>query len=324
MKIALNIALWALIVWVFTRFHLPGNTLFFSALQNSGHGVVFFILTIFALKTLGASSHFVSLPSIAIFIVMIAIGLSIETLQHLTGRGASASDLIMNGAGIVSAFILFYAKYRKSCFVPSFFLSILALLLLAWCVHKPFVYVITELYEKPLPILNDFDSTGAGVKILVNDADFAIADHSSVWASNSTRSLKVDFLPGIWPTIVFQETHSRWCDYDQLQFDVLNLNVGSIRLETRVDDASIDFPEHAFMTVSRTLENGAGKVVIPLAELALDALERGEPTFADVTSFMLYLHNNRQTKSLYFDNFRLGKKLIDQKRECSKRIEKEK
>ncbi|CAN0468920.1 unnamed protein product, partial [Hapterophycus canaliculatus] len=90
------------IVFSFTFLQLPGNTLFWNSLQNSGHAIVFAGLCVVAMYLL----HHLHRKHTLLHIICVGLGLSalgilIEFTQQITGRGASPSDLLMNTAGIV-------------------------------------------------------------------------------------------------------------------------------------------------------------------------------------------------------------------------------
>jgi len=315
-KVLLNFGAWLAVLWVFTRFQLPVNSLFYNALQNSGHGIVFFMLTIFALTSLAFRFRRVVPLSLVVAANLFMLGTAIEFVQYLSGRGASFSDLVMNGSGIVSGAILFHLFKVELRWPVQLMLSVIAIGSIAWAIHKPAMYAFAELTEKPLPTLYDFDTMGSGIKLLPRNTEIIIGDHSSVWSTNQSESLEVVFKPGTWPSIVFQEPPINWCDYDTFLFDVYSPLPEAVRLNVRVDDDSINYPDHSFMTIRRMIEPGEEQVIVHFAELVDDASNRGTPTFQEMSSFQLFIASNQKQKMLYFDNFQLKKSRPDVHSHC--------
>ncbi len=306
-KTLLNAAVWLGMLWVFTRFQLPGNSLFANALQNSGHGLAFFVLTILSMSSLRPSLQKILSSGLFLTLLLFLLGVVIELLQHLSGRGASLPDLVMNASGIVSGGITYYLIRAKLRWTVRLLLAAVAVSSIAWVLHKPAIYVFAELIERPPPMLNDFDAVGSGIKVLPRHAEINIGDHSRMWPTNLSKSVKVSFGQGDYPSIIFQEPPASWCDYDTFVFDVYSPLPEGVNLYIRIDDDSIDYLNHSFMTVRRMIEPGVGQVSIPFDEFANDASERGEPMFNEMSRYQLFTLNNDQSKVLYFDNFRLTK-----------------
>jgi len=316
-RILFNVAIWSVILWVFTRLHLPVESLFYNALQNSGHGIAFFVLTFFAMASFSHRLRRIRVLTLVVSVILFLLGATIELVQQLSGRGGSFSDLVMNGSGIVSggiAYCLFKAKLNWTVRLP---LAILAIGSIAWAIHKPAVFAFAEFIEKPLPTLNDFNAMGSGIKLLPRHTEIDIGNHAQVWPENSSQSLKVSFGRGLWPSVVFQEPPLSWCDYDTFVFDVYSPMSKAVRLYVRIDDESINFPDHSFMTARRMIEPGAGQVIIYFDDLADDARERGMPTFNDMSGFQLFMPgNNDRPKVLYFDDFKLMKSGTSTRFDC--------
>ena len=314
-KIAFNITLWSLLVWAFTKFHLPRDSLFYNALQNSGHGIVFFILTIIAIWTFYSSNSRLWKSAFLLVSTLFLLGVIIESVQHLMGRGASLDDIAMNGAGIVSGFVFFSLLKVRFGWLARLGMACVVLSLNVWILQKPAAYVYADLIEHPLPELNDFERIGSGIKLSPRSAAVKISRYSQVWADNASRSLRVEFGPGKWPSVIFQELEKSWCGYGALRFDAFSPLGETIPLRIRVDDRSLDIPDYS-MTVGRTIEPGTNEIVIPLSEFALNARNRGSPRFTGISSFQVFLPGNDRDRILYFDNFRLGK-LTETKFTCS-------
>ena len=304
LRIAISLALCGLMLWVFTQYTLRGDTLFYRALQNSGHGLGFLLLTLMLLVLTRAKGKddLRRLPVIAA--LLFALGIGIELVQHLTGRGFSASDLVMNSAGIVSACTLYFLATRKVTRKVIAALLVIAALPMLWVISEPALYVAAKFIQYPLPELNDFDSTLSMVKVSTRHSNTKVSEFTQ-WPSNSSKSLRVTFTRGRWPSVYFREPVAQWCAFEALVFDTYNPNGNVVTIRVRVDDPAIGYKNHSFMTVSRPLEPGANAVSVPFDELRETARERGMATFKHITGFQIFLVDNEEPVSIYFDNFRL-------------------
>jgi len=169
--------------------------------------------------------------------------------------------------------------------------------------YKPTHYLISNTFTPGAPILMNFDFIGASAKVRGYGSHVEIATHSKQWPENQSKSAKVTFNPGKWSSMRVLETADNWKGYDWFTFKVLNKNTTEIDLMIRVDDYSINYIDHSFMSIPRQIPIGASKVRISLEELAAEARERGKASFDEVKKFLVYIPGNKATNTLYFDDF---------------------
>lgn len=302
------------IVLTFVFVDLPGKTLFWSAVQNSGHTLAFLLLTLFLLFRSEKVRNNGLLSIITLAVTMLCVGLLIEFGQYLTGRGASYKDMLLNMAGIGSACLLFVGFKSKELnlnrTMSARYLScVVAALLLAWAFRTPATIFFMERMETSLPTLLHFDNRLASLKIRAENAHATIGRFDQIWPDNSTNSLKVEFNPGRWPTVQFLEPPYDWREYTMLQFEIVNPNSLELAMYVRIDDASLGEGDDDHMTVQRIVPPlTTVKIEIPFDEFRKQAFRGqhpGKPTLGKVQSVLIYLSQEVEIKTLYFDRFDL-------------------
>lgn len=300
MTIIANLILWLIVVWTLTSLHLPGNSLFINALQNSGHGAVFFIVSAVALWSLRAKKRNTPLRVTLCLVLILLVGVGIEVVQAFSGRGISMLDLLLNAGGTCTAYSIFLAIHskRQTIKISAY---LMAIILTSWCFHQPAEYLTATIFAKPLPILADFERVGSMAKVQPDNTTLNEGNHASIWPANSSRSLKVDFHPGRWPSVRFLEPYPEWVEYSQFTFQVMNTTQRVLPIRIRVDDASIEYPDRSFMIAKRNLMPGLNHVSVSLEELAIDARGGSSPSFKQISQFLFFLPNNEFDVTLVFD-----------------------
>jgi len=303
--ILFNIIFLSLLLLLFVNFHLPGNTLFWNSLQNSGHTIAFLLATILTLKSIALTKLASTTAYLLALTLLFLIGTLIELVQHLSGRGVSASDLLLNTIGIVIGACFFIASDKRTNAKLSLKVSmfILAIVLTGWVMYKPTHYLISNTFAPDIPKLMDFDFIGASAKIRGYGSDIEIATHTEQWPENQSKSAKVTFKPGKWSSMRVLEAAENWNGYEWFTFKVLNKNTTEIKLMIRVDDQSINHVDHSHMSTRRQIPIGTSTVRISFKELAAEAQERGEAKFDQIKRFLVYIPRNKTTTTLYFDDF---------------------
>ena len=295
----------------FTYLELPSRSLFWSAVQNSGHAFVFAGLALIFLWLFHAHLKR-SLPfSVALaFAGLELLGFIIELAQHATGRGASISDVFMNTVGIVGGGSLYLAaclireRRKVGQAIAAFILSGACL---AWSLQWPFLYLVSATQRPHLPLLTDFEHLAAHLYVSGNGSTQSIAEHAS-WTANGTQSLRVTFQPGRWPNVAFLEPEANWSGYSQISFIGYNPQETPLVLSIRIDEQALGPLDDDRMTVKRTVPSGDFAVTIPFDEFRANAARRGRPgiaTFERINGYVVFVAGVESTLVLYFDNFKL-------------------
>jgi len=305
MKIAINVILWLFLYWVFTSFNLPYNTLFWNALQNSGHGLVFLLITFIAINTFVRRNSRKPLLLVVILIIVFLLGVLIELAQHYSGRGASSNDLIMNSVGIVIGAALCLQTNGQVKLAERIVLVPLTIVLISWCLHKPAILLVSNLISPSLPVVMNFESIASPYKIHTDKTRVQISEHQPTWPDNNTKSIKVTFSPGRESNFGIMEPPKNWSNYNWLTFRAFSQYATSKKLILRVDDQSIGIPDYSFMTISVNVPTGSSLINVPLEQLASDKRLANKPSLDQITVMYLYIPDNETLTTLYFDDFEL-------------------
>lgn len=291
---------------------LPGNTLLWRAIQNSGHTLIFAILSATVLVLLMKLENIP--PKSALILCcssLFVLGILIEFGQHLTGRGASVDDLTFNSAGIVvgCGLAIFSLPSTKSIFsyINKWLIAIAGGVAIAWSLKWPAIYLFAGLLRPSSPILADFENAGTHHFISGNGSSSNIVTYPS-WKRNPSRSLQVQFDPGRLPSVQFLEPMKNWSDFSQLTFDVFNAAEQPMQISLRIDDQTLGPHNEDHMTVARIVPEGGHHVVINFEDFKADAIQRNRPglaSFKNIRSFMVFVGTTDVRATLYFDNFAL-------------------
>ena len=300
-----NIALWLVLVLIFTTMQLPQNTLFWKSLQNSGHSLGLCLATIITLCTI--SFRFNSRTSMYWFIaaIMIVLSILIELLQHLLGRGASFRDLVLDAAGVAAGILIVAGFKSKLTSKAKYFMIALGIMILAWSLKIPAKLYIVEQFSPPAPILFNFETVGTAEKIQTYKSEVVISEHAKIWPANNSNNLKVIFSPGRWPSVYFLEPFTDWSNYSLFAFFVFNIQNDSVKMRIKITDDSIGILNESFMTVTAIIPPGYSAVRIPFTDFIKHTYGSGQPTFTEISKITFFLPNPDEPKTLYFDDLRL-------------------
>ena len=305
-------ALLLAVVLAFTFLHLPGNTLFWQALQNSGHAVVFGTLAVIALDLMVRLKNVSLCKSIAsVSFGLTVMGLVIELAQQATGRGASVHDMVLNLAGVISGCCLYAgvrAFWRSGVHrgrAVMFLVTGVATMM--WSLQWPVIYFVFGFQRPQIPNLADFENRGAQLFISGTGTTFDVAQHSE-WTENQSRSLRAQYEPGHWHNIYLVEPEEDWSTFNHLTFRVFNPSKSEVTISVRIDDRSLGDLDDDHMTLKQQVPTGSSQVVLGFDQFKADALKRtrpGKATFKEIHGFMVFLGRTKHSTTLYFDDFRL-------------------
>ena len=302
----------------FTSFQLPGRGRFVHALQNSGHGLAFAALALASLLWLGLVRTIRPARLVAgVALALFALGAGIELAQHLTGRGATSADLLMNALGIVcgAAFALAARKTALrepgaagSRTAPRVAAAGLGALALLWCLRLPIAILAIDAMAPRLPGLADFEQPFALAKLGDGSTPAAVAlvEADPRWPDNPTVALEARFPTGTWPGFRLVEPDGNWRGHAALAFEALNPQAHPVRLNVRVDQRAAE--EDIFWSASTVLAPGPNPVRIALEamrpDIALDDRPDHEP-FVDVSQVLFFLSRPKAPATLLIDDVRL-------------------
>ncbi|GMR16776.1 MAG: hypothetical protein BMS9Abin31_1154 [Gammaproteobacteria bacterium] len=216
----------------------PTNSLWWREAFNSGHTVLFVILSFFIYRQLKVTTRFSN--DLAIYFLVLFIGLLfgvlIELLQKLVQREASLSDFygdffgLMAGLCLIAAYNLKKIQYKK---LTTVFLIITGTVFLFTGVY-PLIKLSWHYIERfnAFPVIADFDSNWSSSFVRFNNVDM-------LWVPGSKQDISlypVRFNQGIYPAISVFETEPDWSNYQVLRMNIFSENEDNIVLGLRIHD----------------------------------------------------------------------------------------
>lgn len=299
----------ALVVLSFVTIELPGKTLLSGAIQDTGHTLAFFALTFACLMFLQKRITGIR----ALFLLaclLIGIGLLIEAMQAMSGRGFSRGDLLRNCLGIVAAYASFMAIRRRAAIqgTTRIFMVLVATGMIGLGVNKVARLLISKHFGPSVPQLISFDQWYADLWIETRRAHASVAVHIDSWPSNSTKSVRVRFDSGRWSMVRLLEPPADWTGYDTLSFTVFNPSSSSREVMVRIDEWDNELSLRRGTTIRQHLASGQSVITLDFAQIRhrISAeYNYKSPPLTKVRAITLIIRRNEQPIELFFDNFYL-------------------
>ena len=295
-----------LTAWLLIHYQLPGNTQFLKALQNSGHALIFFCLSLIicvSLRRLRLFKQRKIMAAVAI-LICICVNAFVEIIQAGINHQSSWSDLLLDTAGAVAGGLLFISFYTTQKRRTLLIVSVVALLL--YSLSSPIYWLYANFNRNyAFPIIADFDNTWLN---LYFDTEYSarhqILKAPEEWRDNQSQVIKVDFDTGPWPGLITSDVVRNWGSYHHFVFDIYNPHSQTLELVLRIHDAQHN-NRHADR-FNRTFNVVPGYTQI---KVAINEIQNGpknrELDIKNIVGFMVYMSHPAQSYTLYFDNFRL-------------------
>ena len=300
--VLLNIGIGLVILVVFTTTSLPSGSHFWGSLQDAGHGLAMCFAAFICISTMvWISPQHLKKIFIITPLALFALGILIEAVQFVIGRGAYANDILLNTAGIVAGLCfstVFSTKFRS---LMKLFWVILGFFLLTWCIHKPAYLVAQRLLSPALPVTENVDQFAENALIEHGYSTYNIGNHQAVWPLSEGNSLRVTYSPSRWSHVRFTLAPEDWSNYSALTREVFNAEADVVRLKVKLDYKTETGLPGANMKARRDLQPGHTSLNMSFEEFAKEVYG-GEPNFANVERMTLYVSNPSSNVTLYFDN----------------------
>ncbi|WP_045859304.1 VanZ family protein [Teredinibacter purpureus] len=292
--------------WLLFFYKLPGTNLFWSALQNAGHALLFLGLSlsvsfIFHYYVFNQRKRFVVGFTIASCLIF---GGGVELIQSQVGREASWSDFWLDLAGTLSGVSLYFvallAGWKKLPFL------IASGVLMSLSLAEATKWRLGEYYrEKAFPVIADFDNDWLNI--------YAYAAYNGVlefvpapvgWHNNTSVAARLMMKPAPWPGMTLREVRRDWSGYESFSFDVYNPQPSDVMLVMRIHDEAHKNKHNDRFNRTIMLAPGAHHIEIPLVKVKLAPKDR-EMNMQRIETVMFYSYQLETELILYFDNVRL-------------------
>ncbi len=198
---------------------------------ESGHFVLFFMITMGARQVLGSLSLKVFFVGSVAFGFL--FGLATEVLQLLVGRSFEWKDLINDLVGVFSALCLIYGienktKIERIVAIFSFvFFSLIGISSLIVSIYDD--YIMTSQF----PVLSNFETP---FQLLRWDNAWAELSISKEIKHKGSNSMKVMFTPGKYPDITLNHFIHDWSNFQFIELSVFNPSEKSYELVFKIYD----------------------------------------------------------------------------------------
>jgi VanZ family protein len=248
---------------------LPGESRLIFSLQDSGHFLIFTLLT---LVTLWSTDKVKKRSIWLVMTLILSFGILIEFVQHLIGRDPSLYDVLMDLLGIIAGVVLYLGLIRRSL-SPYLAMIILVLLTLsAFSQPMQWLYVY-QLRAEQFPNLVNLDSyfsrqllEGSGGGEIY---PIPLPKDQGIPADLGTDScVYVSLVKGRWPGVDMQEPEPDWRDYKTLEVGIYSDQVEDMTLVLRVHDQDHNRKYSDRFNRRLPVQPGYNHFSLPLSEIA--------------------------------------------------------
>lgn len=294
-------------LWLLFIYRLPGDNAYWAALQNSGHALIFFVLSIsFAslLSSIFDQSNFLKILLVC-FILCAAFGGGVEILQSQYNRQASWPDFWLDIAGTTSGLLVYVAfvcgREKRILFLC------LALVPLSISFYEPLKWKFAEVHrEKRFPVLADFDDSWLNLYVEARySGELLYVDAPSAWKEKKGKVAQLNFLPGSWPGMYLVEVERDWRRYSTLQFEIFNPSSKPATLVLRVHDSEHTHRHKDRFNRTFRVKPGSHRFAVDLADIE-SAPKSRKMNMYHVDQVFIYMARPKQPYTLYFDNIQLN------------------
>jgi VanZ family protein len=247
---------------------LPGDSRLIHALQDSGHFLIFTLLTLAALWPYRKLSN---RPVWLIMSLLLLFGILIEAVQSLIGREPSLYDLFMDLLGIAAGGVL-YAGIMRRTFTPGISMVISLLLTLAAFSAPLHWLTVYQVRAAQFPRLIDLDNSFS--RELIEGSLGGVVQHIEVpedWLMppdvDVASCAYVSLLEGRWPGLLMREPEADWHGYEKLELGIYSDQPIALPLRLRVHDQSHNNQYHDRYNRRLTLQPGYNHFSLPLSEI---------------------------------------------------------
>lgn len=280
---------------------LPADTLWLRELFNSGHSLVFIVITLilFEYVSIRLKGYHPVAISLVVLLAAFLVGVFIEALQGLLQREASVADLRRNLFGIIAGISLaIYIQQKawrhKLVLLPviliSLFYASYSLLELSWGYYQR---------NKSFPLLTEFEKPWTAKFVRLNNVVFqGIVDKK---IPLETTRFKFRFDPGLYPGMSIIEPVANWSEHQSLHFDVFSTNIDDVKIVLRVHDKqhNQDFGDR--FNQQFILQPGLNRIAVELAAIR-DAPYNRSIDMANIAGVQLFVPDVDETLFLEVSN----------------------
>ncbi|OED38097.1 hypothetical protein AB833_20600 [Chromatiales bacterium (ex Bugula neritina AB1)] len=252
--------------------NLPDNSLLWSAVQNSGHFVIFTLLSCFTFRILRPTRfHTAPLHQLLICAALLALASLIELIQGvIPGRDASWDDMLLDTMGIATGYLIFTFFHRFNQ-ISNSTRAALAVTCLAIGIKtlQPVLAISAYhiLKSGPPSIVSFADPFVLSTIKGIGNASATVVNIKPDNHERSIRMLRMDFANQIYSGVVLHDTSAAWNDEGTLGIQLFNR--GGLRrvVELRIHDKYHNNKYNDRFDRTLVVEPGINEFSIPLEQI---------------------------------------------------------
>jgi VanZ family protein len=278
-----------------------------DTILSYGHLLLFGLVALASLKILNKGnwlwierSLYVKAWAIASF-----LGVLTECIQaFIPYRHFRLTDILTDALGAAGFLVLFY-PFKKGAEHRGIVVMRNILLVLMIIRAYPIVTTIidTRDMEKDFPLLSSMEAPFEISRWTNKESEI---EPSRLHATEGEHSLKVNFLPGVYPGVSLNNLVNEWRDYKSMSFDVFLDEFSPLKVTVRINDRLHNEEYTDRFNRSFQLQPGVNHISIGLEEVK-KAPHGREMNISDISNICIFCHSLKQSRTVYFDNFRLDK-----------------
>jgi hypothetical protein len=296
---------------------LPGDSLLWRELQNSGHIPLFGVLalaTLCVLREVSTAARDRPLVEyLAAGFISLVAGIAIEFGQLLTHRDPASADVMRDLAGIVVALGIYAAfdprmepvwgKQHGGLRTAS--VALACLLLLGSLLPLAQLAIACMQREQAFPVIIDFTARWSKPFIQLNHAVLTQVTPPEAWTSApGPRMARLTLYPAQYPGVAIVEPSPDWAAFETLTFAVYSRESQPVDLVLRVHDKLHNQTLSDRFNQRLTLAQGENRFRIPLAAIQNAPADRGME-LSRITELILFATDIVDPVDLYLDKMRL-------------------
>jgi len=277
------------------------STRLVKAIWNSGH---LFLFTGLTLALLGVNS-LKNKTSVQQLLWVTALGLGagvgIEYLQRLIGRSFELSDVLLDLSGAWLGLLLF-SIHRSQRQIMALVKALPLILLIIFVVFQPVFKAYRDglAMKQDFPLLADFESDYEFSRWRGNNARLLLQQKQ---VRHGQSALAINFFPGEYPGFELHELVGDWRGYEYLKLSLYNSQSSSMEIVLKIYDRQ--HPQNGYKYADRfnrsiMLQPGWNDVTVRLEDVHQAPGSR-TMDITDIVNISLFLVNQKQPVSMYFD-----------------------
>ena len=286
---------------------LPTNNLWWHEATNTGHTIVFAIISVIVYYQIYTNTRFSNKLLLYFFVLVIcmSLGVLIEVLQDLVHRESSLNDVYRNFYGIMMALCLIAVinakeiQYQKSIIVlivlaslSFFLLGLTPLIKLSWSYIER---------DKAFPVILDFNANWSSSFIRFNNAE--IKKNSKLQKNNDGR-YQIWFNQGKYPGLSVIEPEPDWSAYRILKVTVFSIYKNNINLVLRVHDKKHNYNHSDRFNKSLLVQPGLNIFEIELSDIEKGPVNR-KLDLTKVAGLIIFSSGLKESRQLELSNIAL-------------------